>query len=279
MTPMNLLFLIAKIIIVAFFLFMFLRSNKMIWGIGLLTVTSAILLDAFLGTFGREEMIEQFGFFYYALAGALFAGAALWLWGILRPYTRSERVDEKAVDQLDSSAVITTTTSFLDIQKDIPQAAVDHPVLYEKIRKDFGEDAILDLEFDMGYTVDSVPVHNRDFDELAVIIIDSAERNEEIEELRLAVERIQTPLPPEHLPRIEKIQADSPQTVLRHYLVANCTFSELESISTTLGVNWGSIPGATLNAKVRNLLLDVARSSRQEELIALLQRRSMDAPE
>ena len=81
---MNLLFLIAKIVLVAFFLFMFLRSNKLIWGIGLLTVTSAILLDTFLGTFGREEMIEQFGFFFYAFAGALFAGAALWLWGILR---------------------------------------------------------------------------------------------------------------------------------------------------------------------------------------------------
>jgi hypothetical protein len=276
---MNLLFLIAKIVIVAFFLFMFLRSNKVIWGIGLLTVTSAILLDAFLGTFGREEMIEQFGFFYYAFAGALFAGAALWLWGILRPYTRSERVDEQTVDQLDSSAVVAATTSFPDVQNDIPQAVADHPVLYETIRKDLGEDSILDLEFDMGYTEDSLPVPNRDFDELAVTIIDSAERNGQIEELRLAVERIQTPLPAEHLPRIEKIQADSPQTVLRQYLVANCTLSELESITTTLGVDWRSIPGATLNAKVRNLLLNIDHSNRQEELIELLQRRAMDAPD
>jgi hypothetical protein len=276
---MNLLFLIAKIVIVAFFLFMFLRSSKMIWGIGLLTVTSAILLDAFLGTFGREEMIEQFGFFFYALAGALFAGATLWLWGLLHPYARPEQVNEETVDQSDSPAIIAATTSFPEIQNDIPQAAADHPVLYEKIRKDFGEDAILDLEFDMGYTVDSLPVPGRDFDELAVIIIDTAERNDQIEELRLAVERIQTPLPPEHLPRIEKIQAGSPQTVLRQYLVANCTLSELESITKTLGVDWNSIPGTTLNAKVRNLLINVARSSNQDELIELLQQRSMDPPE
>jgi hypothetical protein len=276
---MNLLFLIAKIVLVAFFLFMFLRSNKLIWGIGLLTVTSAILLDTFLGTFGREEMIEQFGFFFYAFAGALFAGAALWLWGILRPHTKSQPVEEENVDQLGSSAVSAATTSFIDVKNDIPQAASDHPILYEKLKEDFGEDAILDLEFDMGYTVDLLPIPDRDIDELAGTIIETAERNDQIEELRLAVERIQTPLPPEHLPRIEKIQADSPQTVLRQYLVANYTLSELESITTTLGVDWGSIPGATLNAKVRNLLLNVARSSRQEDLIELLQHRSMDAPE
>lgn len=276
---MNLLFLIAKIVIVAFFLFMFLRSNKVIWGIGLLTVTSAILLDTFLGTFGREEMIEQFGFFYYAFAGTLFAGAALWLWGLLRPITQSERVAKETVDQLDSAAVIAATTSFLDEQNDTPQAAAVHPVLYETIMKEFGEDDILDLEFDMGYTIDSFPVPDRGFDELSVAIIDTAERNDQIEELRLAVERIQTPLPPEHLPRIEKIQADSPQTVLRQYMVANCTMAELELITTTLGIDWGSILGATLNAKVRNLLLNAVRTNRQEELIKLLQRRALDTPD
>ena len=86
---MNLAFLITKIAVVAFFLFMFLRSNKLSWGIGLLAVTTAILLDTFLGTFGLEEMLQQFGFFFYVIVGALFAGGALWLWGLLSPYARS----------------------------------------------------------------------------------------------------------------------------------------------------------------------------------------------
>lgn len=276
---MNLLFLIAKIVIVAFFLLMFLRSNKVIWGIGLLTVTSAILLDTFLGTFGREEMIQQFGFFYYAFAGALFAGATLWLWGLLRPNTQSERVEQEIIDQPDSPSADADTTVSLHEKNDAPPMAEIHPVLYETIRKDFGEDDILDLEFDMGYTEDAFPAPDRDIDELAVTIIDSAERYGQIEELRLAVERIQTPLPPEHLPRIEKIKADSPQTVFRQYMVANCTLSELELIAINLGIDWGSIPGATLNAKVRYFLLNVYRSNRQEELIDLLQRRAMDIPD
>ena len=83
---MTLLFLVTKIVVVVFFLIMFLRSDKLVWGIGLLTVTSAILLDTFMATFGRDEMLELLGFFYYVLAGVIFAGAVLWMWTLARPY-------------------------------------------------------------------------------------------------------------------------------------------------------------------------------------------------
>ncbi len=82
---MSQFFLIAKIVVVAFFLIMFLRGNKLIWGIGLLTVTSAILLDTFLSTFGRDEILDTLGFFFFVIGGMLFAGAAIWLWAVLRP--------------------------------------------------------------------------------------------------------------------------------------------------------------------------------------------------
>lgn len=278
MTPMNLLFLIAKIVIVALFLFMFLRSNKVIWGIGLLTVTSAILLDTFLGTFGREEMIQQFGFFYFVFAGALFAGAAFWLWGLLRTKTLPDRAEKTTIVQPATHPVGTNRPDSLSAQVDPPQSEIDHPVLYDTIYNNFGEDDILDLEFDMGYTEDSVPVSSRAANEITNTIIDTAERNGQIEELRLAVARIQNPLPPEHLPRVEKIQTDSPQTVLRQFMIANCTLSELELITTSMGIDWDSILGTTLNAKVRNLLLNVDRSNRKAELIDLLHRRAMNTP-
>ena len=86
---MNLFFLIAKIIVVAFFLIMFLRSSRLVWGVGLLTVTSAILLDAFLGTFGREEMMQQLGFFFYIIIGMLIGGAVFWFLGVMRPLAAS----------------------------------------------------------------------------------------------------------------------------------------------------------------------------------------------
>ena len=103
---MSLLILITKSILVAFFLVMFLRSAKPVWGIGLLTVTSAILLDTFLGTFGRDEMLEELGFFYYVIAGALFAGATVWLWVMLRPVvtgaTRKTTKDSTPAEQNDT---------------------------------------------------------------------------------------------------------------------------------------------------------------------------------
>ncbi|MEZ4594930.1 MAG: hypothetical protein R3D55_27875, partial [Chloroflexota bacterium] len=60
----------------AVFLFMFWRRPSLKWGVGLLTVTSAVLLDTFLGTFNREEMLAQFGFFFYIIAGLLLGGIA-----------------------------------------------------------------------------------------------------------------------------------------------------------------------------------------------------------
>ena len=93
---MNIVILIAKVAIVLFFLFMFLRSDKLVWGIGLLTVTSAILLDTFLSTFGREEMVASLGFFFYVIAGVIFVGAAIWFWLVVRPHLPPFKENEKA---------------------------------------------------------------------------------------------------------------------------------------------------------------------------------------
>lgn len=53
---------ILKLLVVLFFLIMFIRRPSAVWGIGLLTVTTAALLDTLLGTFNREEMLAELGF-------------------------------------------------------------------------------------------------------------------------------------------------------------------------------------------------------------------------
>ena len=78
------LLLLLKLLVVLAFLVMFIRRPTIAWGIGLLTVTTAVLLDTILGTFGREQTQEDLGFFFYIITGALFGGGAFWLWSVLR---------------------------------------------------------------------------------------------------------------------------------------------------------------------------------------------------
>ena len=274
---MDLFFLIAKIVTVAFFLIMFLRSNKVVWGVGLLTVTSAILLDTFLGTFGREEMIQQLGFFFYILAGALFAGATFWLWGVLRPYTKSKPQDHVQDDssEPDSYAPVESVLSVEPAEDELVE--VEYPVLFESIRDKLSSDQVADLSFDMGYFAELETTSSQDNDELLLLTVERAAKEDRTEELELAIERVETPLPPEHLPRLEKIQPSSPPTVLRQYMVATYSSSELEQFSTDLGFHWASLQGETLNAQARGLLLFAENSSRKSDLIDLLREYDQDA--
>ncbi|MCO5180917.1 MAG: hypothetical protein M9896_12815, partial [Candidatus Promineofilum sp.] len=77
---------ILKLLVVLIFLIMFIRRPSVVWGIGLLTVTTAVLLDTLLGTFNRDELLAELGFFFYVISGVLLAGAAAWFWGVVRPW-------------------------------------------------------------------------------------------------------------------------------------------------------------------------------------------------
>ena len=80
-----------KLVVIVIFLIMFLRRPSVTWGAGLLSVTTAVLLDALLGTFNGEALRAELGFFYFIIAGSLFGGATLWLWGLLLPYVNPAR--------------------------------------------------------------------------------------------------------------------------------------------------------------------------------------------
>ncbi|MCI0396826.1 MAG: hypothetical protein L0332_05675 [Chloroflexi bacterium] len=260
---MTLLFLFLKIMVVVFFLVMFLRGSKVIWGIGLLTVTTAMLLDTLLGTFGRDEMAAQLGFFFYVISGGLFAGTALWLWGLLRPATVTagpapSRAPRISVERHKATGEIVGT-------------AYDRQMLYDQIRYRFGPDDVLDLIFDLGINENDVISFHQELNDLIIQVMDLAEERGQASNLALAVERILTPLPREHLPRLEKLNADSPHTVLRAFLIANYSLDQLEQMAAEMSVEWENIAGNSKKEKARNLLLYLYRRNQVEDLISLMQ--------
>jgi hypothetical protein len=272
---MNTLILILKIATVLFFLVKFLRGNKLVWGVGLLTVTSAVLLDTFLGTFNREQMLGELGFFFYVFSGAIFGGAAVWLWGLLRPVsTQSAAVPAASnLRPLESISVNQEPPAWnRPPAGETIDTAYDRKMLYDQIRYRFSPDDILDLVFDLSMNENDVIAYQQEAHESIVRIINLAEERGQTGALALAVERILTPIPRETLPRLEKLNPDSPQTVLRYYLIANYTLGELERIAVDLGIDWQMIGGDSKQTKVRNLLLYLYRRNRIEDLIDEMQR-------
>jgi hypothetical protein len=239
----------------------------------LLTVTSAVLLDTFLGTFDREQMIGELGFFFYIISGGIFAGAAVWLWGLLRPVTAVGGPSPSNVRHLPSlSANEDPPVWGHQPVGDTIDTAYDRQMLYQQIRYRFSPNDVLDLIFDLSMNENDVIAFNHEAHETIIRVIDLAEERGQTGALALAVERILTPIPRDTLPRLEKLSPDSPQTVLRYYLIANYTLSELEGMTTELGVDWQMIGGDSKQTKVRNLLLYLYRRNRIEELIEMMQR-------
>ncbi|HEX6384080.1 MAG TPA: hypothetical protein VF177_05365 [Anaerolineae bacterium] len=266
-----LLFLIIKLLVVVVFLLVFLRRPSVVWGVGLMTVTTAVLLDTFLGTFNREELLAELGFFFYVISGALLGGAAIWLWGLLRPLLR-EPVAATIATRAPSPQVPPRSSSPVTAAANSTQgsAAFDRQMLYDEIRHRFSRDDILDLIFDLGFNENDVMTLHQDMNQLIVNIMDLAAERGQTGALALAVERILTPIPPENLPRLEKINLDSPPTILRHYLLAYTDLAQLDRITAGLGIDGEQLGVSNKKEKVRNLLLHLYRRNRIEELIDLL---------
>jgi hypothetical protein len=276
-------FLILKLLVVGFFLVMFLRGSRLVWGVGLLTVSTAVLLDAVLSTFGREEMAANLGFFFYVITGALFAGAAIWLWGLLRPITSAPVAGGVA-----HSGVVPTIphpprrteaaghrgsepTWSEPRPADSSGTAFDRQMLFNQIRYRFSPDDVLDLIFDLGMNENDVIGYDQDMAQVIINVIDQAEERGQTGTLALAVERILTPLPPDHLPRLEKLTPDSPPIVLRQYVLTHYSLAQLDEMASELEIDWEQISGSGKKDKVRNLLLYLYRRNRIDDLLQLMQ--------
>ena len=264
------LILILKLLIVVVFLILFLRRPTLTWGVGLLCVTTAVLLDTLLGTFNTMELLGELGFFFYIIAGMLVGGMAVWAWGILKPVRQSEAttaarpaVNATPVLMPAQPARITAVPAQTD-------TAYDRQMLYEEIQSRFGVEDIFDLIFDLGINENDVMPLNNDPNQLIINIIGLAESNGQTGDLALAVERILTPIPANALPRLEKIDVNSPPTILRHYLIANYDSDQLQEMATTLKIDWDELGVGGKKTKVRNMLLYLYRRNRIDELVKLM---------
>ena len=109
--------------------------------------------------------------------------------------------------------------------------------------------------------------------------MDQAEENGQSGALALAVERILTPPPPENLPRLEKIDAASPATILRHYLLAHFNLAQLQQMAADMEVDWDELDTGNKKTKVRSLLLYLYRRNRIHHLITYLRPPLVDSEE
>jgi hypothetical protein len=292
---------ILKLLVVLIFLIMFIRRPSLVWGIGLLTVTTAVLLDTLLGTFNRDELLAELGFFFYVIAGVLLAGAAAWFWGIVRPWLPGDAPGPTAQP---APATVRAAPAVLapmppakteaphpapqpklppplpaDHVDQYAEAGYDRQMLYEEIRQRFSRADLSDLMFDLDVNELDVATVGQSMDELIVRVMDAADRDGQASTVALAVERILTPPPAEHLPRLEKLAVDSPRTVLRHYLLANYTVEELQLLADNLGIDWEQLEGSDKRAKTRALLLYLYRRDRLAELLDAMRAGADDLPE
>jgi hypothetical protein len=269
------IFLIIELAIVLIFLLMFLRRPSLVWGVGLLTVTTAVLLDTFFRTFSRADLLDEFGFFFYIIVGVLVGGMAIWTWGVLQSVRQA--IAHQSAPATPTMPAPTTTGKGTAVPPPPPppeqpdnSAAFDRQMLYDEIRQRFGREDILDLMFDLGLNEADVVTADQNLNQLIVNIMDKAQANGQSADLALAVERILTPISPDLLPRPDKIDVHSPRPILRYYLLANYNLTELRQIAAHLGLDWEQLGSDNKKAKVRDFLLYLYRRNRIDELITLI---------
>jgi hypothetical protein len=222
-----------------------------------------------MGTFDRQALEAEVGFFYFVIAGMLFAGAAIWLFGLLLPYVWPGSTTTNT--QSTPEEIVLPNTYTEDDPETEDRSSLDRQMVYQDIRDRFGREDILDLMFDLEINESDVLPLDQDMNQLIINIIDSAEKNNKSDQLALAVERILTPPPPEHLPRLERITADSPPTILRQYILANYSLEELRDLAIKFGCDWEQLDAGAKREKTRSLLQYAYRRNRIAELVDLMQ--------
>jgi hypothetical protein len=289
---------ILKLLVVLFFLIMFIRRPTVVWGIGLLTVTSAALLDTLLGTFNREELLAELGFFFYVISGVLLAGAAAWFWGVVRPWLPDSRAAVVPVAPLPvpvaSSSAPTPRNAPTEPPAPAPrlppslppdhvdnfaEAGFDRQMLFDEIHRRFSPDDVRDLIFDLDLNEMELTAVGQSMDDLIVRVMDAADRDGKAATVALAVERILTPPHPENLPRLEKITVDSPRTVIRHYLLANYDVAGLVRMANSMDIDWEQLEGSDKKAKTRSFLLYLYRRNRVDALLETMRASSLHQAE
>ncbi|MCP4360032.1 MAG: hypothetical protein GY796_18665 [Chloroflexi bacterium] len=250
---------------------MFLRRPSLPWGVGLLTVTTAVLLDTILGTFNQEALLADLGFFFYVLAGMLFGGAAFWLLGVLgRPVASQEAGDDG--DTAVAPATHNPHSPHFEPFTDEAGTVYNRQLMADEMTNQLSREDVIDILFDLSIPENEVMCIPQTMSGLIGSIMQYTETYNQTPQLALAVERILTPPAADSLPRLEKITADSPPPILRYYLLAHTNLAQLQAAAVHLQIDWEQLAGANKQTKVRELLLYLKRRNHLDELVAYLPR-------
>lgn len=243
-----------RLAIVLVFVIMVVWRGTAAWGVGLLTATAVVLLDALR----VRGALDESGFFAPFLSGLIAAGAFTWLAALLRPFMGEEKIAPTRSRP--------TTAAARD-----GDAAIDRQMLFEQMRTNLGPDDVLDLIFDLGLYENQIINPAQAMPDNLTTLIDVAAQEGKLDSLAQGVERILTPLPPERLPRLERLSAETPPHLLRQYLIANYNLTQLANLATRIDVDPGELGSDAKTARVRRLLLYLRRRQRLGDLIAAMQ--------
>ncbi|HSH02934.1 MAG TPA: hypothetical protein VLL52_10480 [Anaerolineae bacterium] len=269
---MNLL-LFLKLLTVFAFLIMFWRRSDWIWGVGLLTVTTALFLDTALQIFGSGNWQADLGLFSFVIQGMLLGGGALWLWGFLAPTLGFNNWASTNTSQ--PSRILPPPPPPPNSSQN--NTAIDRQMLFDQIRYRLSPADINNLLFDVGANENDIFAPGLDMNDIIIRLMDFAQESGRMGELAVAVERTLTPLPPEQLPRVSRLTEETPPAVWRHFLISNYNLDELATIAAHIEIDWEQIPGDTKSAKVRELLLYLYRRNRLIDLLDFLQSSTTEA--
>lgn len=245
---------ILRFVTVLLFLVLFLRRSTVAWAVGLLTVVLMVFLDAL----SFRNLLDETGYYGFFLGGLIVGGVAVWLTRLFSAQSTNQ-------------AQIQATTSLASAPLINENTAVDRKLIYDQIRNNLGANDVLDLIFDLGFNENELVNPNHNMPQIIVKVIETAERQGVMKQLAMAVERILTPVPKENLPRLEKLSADTPSNLLRQFIVANYTLSDLAAITTSLGVDWEEMGTDGKKNRVRRLLLYLRRRNQSDALVNTLQ--------
>ncbi|MEM7798948.1 MAG: hypothetical protein AAF633_07160 [Chloroflexota bacterium] len=288
-------FFAIQIIIFLLFLYQFLRGSKLIWGVGLISVGSAILLNIIFNTVDREALQTTLGFWLPLMNGLIFSGVAFWLFGVLQerlfpqtgyffqnsgvgrsaePYQEQKsRFNFQPDTEFDQSQTGPSeellSRRAVGMQNEVSE--YDQKLLFNQIYQNLSFMDIFDLIFDLEMVENQVLSPDRNMITTINNIMDLAYDRDQMSDLALAVERILTPVPPDHFPRLSRITVDSPPTILRRYLLTFYSLEDLKEIADRLEIDWERLGIESKQQKVRNLLLHIMRRKRLGEFIEVLQ--------
>lgn len=255
---------IIRLTLVLIFLILFLMRGTRAWAIGLVTVSIMVLLDSLRS----RGLLLDLDFLGYVLGGLLAAGAFIWFTEILRTGDRFQSAARTSatvpVEQISGLRVAGKRTS-------AESSGFDRQLLFEQIRDNLGSDDVLDLIFDLNLKENEIVSPGQTMPSVIMRVLDEAEASNQMTQLALSVERILTPMPKDHLPRVERLSAETPPHLLRQYLIQSYTVSDLAMLSSRLGIDWQDMGSDERKSRIRRLLLHLQRRGRTNELVLRLQ--------